>query len=52
LWTSFASLIAAKGLDAGQIYKLFVVGVRSRQELTAFQAGIGGTAIAQMCGPL
>lgn len=44
--------IAATGLDAGQMYKLFLVGALSRQELTAFQAGIGGTAIAQTFGPL
>jgi len=44
--------IAATGLDAGKIYELFLVGSLSRQKLTAFQAGIGGTAIAQTFGPL
>ncbi len=44
--------IAATGLDAGQIYTLFLVGAGSRRELTTIQAGIGGTAIAQTFGPL
>jgi YVTN family beta-propeller protein len=44
--------IAATGLDPGKKYKLVLVGGSQPQDLIAFTAGIGGTAIAQTLGPL
>jgi len=44
--------IAATGLDPGRKYRVFLVGGTEPQELVAFSAGIGGSAIAQTLGPL
>ncbi|HXJ42141.1 MAG TPA: hypothetical protein VNH18_22880, partial [Bryobacteraceae bacterium] len=44
--------IAASGLQPGKPYKLVFVGDGRLQDLAAFSAGIGGTAIAQTLGPL
>ena len=44
--------IAASGLIPKQKYKLLLVGGVAPQALLTFEAGIGGTAIAQALGPL
>jgi YVTN family beta-propeller protein len=44
--------IAATGLDPGRKYRLVLIGGSQPQDLVAFSAGIGGTAIAQTFGPL
>jgi len=44
--------IAASGLEPGRAYKLVLVGGPQPQDLVAFNAGIGGAAIAQTLGPL
>jgi len=44
--------LAATGLEPGKKYRLILVGGPDRQDLVAFNAGIGGTAIVQTFGPL
>jgi YVTN family beta-propeller protein len=44
--------IAATGLEPGRKYWVMLAGGVAPQELVAFSAGIGGTAIAQALGPL
>jgi len=44
--------IAATGLQPGKKYCVLLVGAGEPQELVTFNAGIGGTAIAQTLGPL
>jgi YVTN family beta-propeller protein len=44
--------IAASGLEPGKKYRVMLVGREEPQELVAFIAGIGGTAIVQALGPL
>jgi YVTN family beta-propeller protein len=44
--------IAATGLEPKKKYRLVLVGGSQPQELVMFNAGIGGTAIAQTFGPL
>jgi len=39
-------------LEPGKKYRLILVGGPDRQDLVAFNAGIGGTAIVQTFGPL
>ena len=44
--------IALTGLEPGKKYWVMLVGGAQPQELATFNAGIGGTAIAQALGPL